>query len=61
MKLAMAYFYPGHEEKIPLSQQLGVDRAVINVCSQKTPLPDGGGWDFAPLRAFCRRVSSLRW
>ncbi len=51
MKLAMAYFYPGHEEKIPLSQQLGVDRAVINVCSQKTPLPDGGGWDFAPFKS----------
>ncbi len=49
MKLAMAYFYPGHEEKIPLSLQLGVDRAVINVCSQKTPLPDEG-WDFGPLR-----------
>lgn len=50
MKLAMAYFYPGHEKKIALSQQLGVDRAVINVCSQKTPLPQEGDWDFAPLR-----------
>lgn len=50
MKLAMAYFYPGHEEKIPLSQQLGIDRAVINVCSQKTPLPEDGDWDFTPFR-----------
>lgn len=50
MKLAMAYFYPGHEKKIALSKQLGVDRAVINVCSQKTPLPENGKWDFTPLR-----------
>lgn len=51
MKLAMAYFYPGHEEKIPLAQQLGVDRAVINVCGQRTPLPKAGGWDFTPFRS----------
>lgn len=50
MKLAMAYFYPGHKEKIGLSHLLGVDRAVINVCSQKTPLPENGNWDFGPFR-----------
>ncbi len=50
MKIAMAYFFPDHKEKIPLSQQLGVDRAVTNVCSQKTPLPQDGSWDFTPFR-----------
>lgn len=50
MKIAMAYFFPDHKEKIPLSQQLGVDRAVTNVCSQKTPLPGDGRWDFTPFR-----------
>lgn len=50
MKLAMAYFYPGHEQKIQLAQQMGVDRAVVNVCIQKTPMPEEGRWNFTPFR-----------
>lgn len=51
MRLAMAYFYPDHENKKAIAKQLGVTEVVMNVPKQEE-LPIGSKpWDYDVLKA----------
>lgn len=51
MRLAMAYFYSGHDNKKAISKQLGVTEVVTNAPKQED-IPDGSRpWDFDVLKS----------
>lgn len=51
MRLAMAYFYPGHDNKKIISRQLGVTEAVINAPKQEQIPSSSKPWDMDVLKA----------
>ncbi|GHU82735.1 mannonate dehydratase [Clostridia bacterium] len=53
MKLAMAYFFDEHADKIAIARQLGVTHAVSNASRRGNTIP-AEGWDFAPFEARVR-------
>lgn len=51
MRLAMAYFYPGHNDKKVISKQLGVTEVVTNAPKQEDLLKGSKPWDYDVLKS----------